>query len=840
MSKHTDRAELAEQGRAPQPGFTYNLRPNGFDEMVGADGFVREHWADLSAYLSASSSKALGGLTRETQRRLKEQGIHYHVYDDPKGFRRPWQLDPLPAVLADHEWPALEAGLTQRARLFNLLMKDLYGQQRTLRDSLVPWELIYRHPEFLRPVLQDNAGLGDITPMSLYAVDLARSSTGEWWALSDRTQGPSGVGYVLAARYVTKRVLGASAPDYPIAPLAQYFFHLKRHLASLAPDQQKDPTIVLLSPGIGNEVYFEHAYLAAQLGITLVQGDDLTVRQGKVFLKTVDDLRQVDVIIRRVDSNYCDPLSLRHDTMLGVPGLLHAQALGKVGMANAIGSGVLENPALMPFLPGLSRALLGEDLLLPCVATWWCGQERERQHVLSQLEKLIVKTIDRPRETFFGDRMSHAERERLIERIRAEPWRWIGQENITFSTTPTLAGSVVEPRSMLLRTFLAGDGNHYDAMPGGLTRVATRAGDNLISNQAGSPSKDTWLLRKTGSLRDVLRLSPPARSRKTAAAVLTSRAAEHLFWCSRYLERSEMMLRLVRAYLFRLENFRDYGDDGDSRVLRQLTPMLKLYYSNFFSEHWRETELRTALTDTHTSGSVTFNLHRALEAAYTVRDLWPPDSWRAIEQIEELVSHSEKNVRSTLLEKIIQPLVNALLAFWGANQESLALTQGGLWLHLGHRIERIHGLMVGTATLCEQFEQDDETAALEAWLEINSGLNSHRRRYGTELTLQTTWFHLLLDHNNPRSLLSQLQLLEQLLTYLNPTPLAGLTDMQKSLLAIITQIRLADAKRWAHHEPSRSQLAVLLRQLAEQLRSLGLELEHAYFKHTQPLTQLAQ
>lgn len=835
MSKHTERAPLPLADSGVQPGFAYDTRPDSFDEMVDAGGLVREHWGEMAAYLGASSARALGALTRETQRCLKEQGIHYHVYDDPRGFRRPWQLDPLPAVLPEHEWPALEAGLAQRARLFNLLLQDLYGRQTTLRDSLLPWELVYRHPEFLRAVQ-----LGAGTPLSLYAVDLARSSNGQWWALSDRTQGPSGVGYVLAARYVTKRVLGASAPDYPIAPLAQYFFHLKRHLHALAPDQQKDPTLVLLSPGIGNEVYFEHAYLAAQLGITLVQGDDLTVRQGKVYLKTVDDLRQVDVIIRRVDSAYCDPLSLRADTMLGVPGLLQAQALGKVGMANAIGSGVLENPALLPFLPGLSRALLGEELLLPNVATWWCGQERERQHVLSQLDKLVIKTIDRPHVTVFGDRISSAEREKLAERIRAQPWRYVGQELISFSTTPTLAGGgSIEARCMVLRTFLAGDGSHYDVMPGGLTRVATRCGDNLISNQAGSASKDTWLLRRSGSLRDVLRLSPPARSRRSAAAALTSRAAEHLFWCSRYIERSEFMLRLTRAYLFRLENFRDYGDEDDSRVLRQLTPLLKLYYNNFFSEHWRETELRTALTDTHTSGSVTFNLQRALEAAYTVRDLWPPDSWRAIEQIEELLAHCQRNARSMALEKIIQPFVNALLAFWGANQESLALTQGGLWLHLGHRLERIHGLMVGTATLCEQFVQDDEVVALESWLEINSGLNSHRRRYGIELTLQTTWHHLLLDHNNPRSLIGQLQLLEQLLAFLNPTPLAGLTDMQKNLLAIITPIRLADARRWAHHEPSRTQLAPLLRQLADQLRSLGLELEHAYFKHTQPLSQLA-
>ena len=819
----------------------YQSLPQAYDEMLDAQGAAREHWRSLDTFLRSSSTQALDNIRLETQRRLKEQGVYYNVYEDPAGKHRTWQLDPVPMLLSEQEWPALELGLQQRARLFNLLLQDLYGPQRALREGLIPHEVILRHPEFLRPAMMPAGGTQPALPLVLYAVDLARGPDGSWWVLSDRSQGPSGAGYVLEARAVTKRVLGQSASAYSIAPLAQFFNYLKRHVSALAPDHQREPTIALLSSGIGNEVYFEHAYLAAQLGITLVQGDDLTVRQGHVYLRTVDDLRHVDVLIRRVDSSFCDPLSFRSDSMLGVPGLLQAQQLGRVGMANSLGSGVLECPALLPFLPALAKAWLGEDLLLPNVATWWCGQEKERKYVLGELAGLVIKRVDQPGKAIIGETLSRKELQQLGDAIKAAPWAYVGQQHLSFSSVPTLVDGGLAPRQLVLRSFLAGDGEHYDVMPGGLSRVAGSAEMSVISGQSGGWSKDTWLLRSSGSMRDVLRLHPTGQ-RRLATAALTSRAAEHLFWSASYLERSESLLRLVNAYLKRYDTWLDYGFESDAQVLHQCRPLLQLYIPDIAKteEPLNPAQLRDALLN-GSIGGLAHNLHRGLEGFYTVRDLWPIDSWRVIEELEELLTYAERNRDIVVVDQLVQPLLNNMLAFWGATQESLALTQGGLWLQLGRRLERVQNMLLVLGKLCRQLVPgEDATRVLETILVAHGCVISHRRRYGIEMNFQTVWQHLLVEVTNPRSLLHQLQELESLLHYLNASPQFGLTAEEKVVLSVVTPLRLADPREWAQADTSRTLLAVFLSDLSTRLRQLGTDLDNHYFRHTQPFTQFAR
>lgn len=820
---------------------TYQPLPGTYDEMVDAEGVAREHWRPLDTLLRESTQQQLHSLKLETQRRLKEQGVYYNVYDDPAGKHRTWQLDPIPMLLSEQEWPALEAGLQQRARLFNLLLQDLYGPQKALREGLIPHEVVLRHPEFLRPAMVP-AGTNPLaTPLALYAVDLERGPDGSWWVISDRSQGPSGAGYVLEARAVTKRVLGQSANAYSIAPLAQFFNHFKRHVAALAPDSQREPTIALLSSGIGNEVYFEHAFLAAQLGITLVQGDDLTVRQGHVYLRTVDDLRRVDVLIRRVDASFCDPLSFRSDSMLGVPGLLQAQQLGRVGMANSLGSGVLECPALLPFLPALARAWLGEELLLPNVATWWCGHDKERKYVLSQLNRLVLKRIDQPGQIVSGEMLSRKETQLLADAIKAEPWAYVGQQHLSFSSVPTLTEGGLAPRQLIMRSFLAGDGEHYDVMPGGLSRVAGSAEVAVITGQAGGWSKDTWLLRSSGSMRDMLRLNPTPQ-RRMATAALTSRAAEHLYWAARNLERSESLLRLANAYQKRYDTWLDYRFESDAQVLHQCRPLLKLYMPDTPDSESALTPaaLRDALLS-RGIGSLSNNLQHAVEGFYTVRDLWPIDNWRVIEDLEELLTYAVRNSDIVAVEQLVQPFLNNMLAFWGATQESLALTQGGLWLHLGRRVERVQNMLMVLGKLCRQLVPgEDATRVLETILVAHGCVISHRRRYGVEMNFQTVWQHLLLEVTNPRSLLHQLEELESLLHYLNASPQFGLSAEEKIVLSVATPLRLADPREWAQGDTSRTLLAIFLSDLSTRLRQLGTDLEHHYFRHTQPFTQFAR
>jgi uncharacterized alpha-E superfamily protein len=513
-------------------------------------------------------------------------------------------------------------------------------------------------------------------------------------------------------------------------------------------------------------------------------------------------------------------------------------------MANPLGSGVLECPALLPFLPALAKAWLGEDLLLPNVASWWCGQEKERKYVLSHLPRLVIKRVDRAGDIVFGEQLSSQALQQLGDAISAEPWRYVGQERVSFSTVPTLAGSGLAPRHMVLRSFLAGDGEHYDVLPGALCRVAGAAENLAVSAQAGGWSKDTWLLRRSGSMRDVLRLHP-AGQRRVAAAVLTSRAAENLFWAASYLERSESLLRLAMAYQKRYETWLDYGFDADLRVLRQWLPLLQLYLPGTLPGDAPPAAepLRRALFG-GTVGSLVHNLQRGLEAVYTVRDLWPLDSWRVVEALEQLLAACQGPAGESSragIDRLVQPLLNALLAFWGAGQESLSITQGGLWLHIGRRLERVQNMLLMGSHLCRQLANDeDEALVLETLLTAHGCVISHRRRYGIELNYLTVWQHLLLEVTNPRSLLHQLEELESLLHYLNASPQLGLSVQQKILLSVVAPVRLADAHAWSQADTSREALAPFLTDLSGRLRQLEADLDHHYFRHTQAPTQFAR
>ena len=821
-----------DQSSLDLTGVPYRPLAGVYDEMLDAEGEFRPGWEGLAGYLGRISHQEIVRLQRESSRRLKEQGVYYHVYDDPEGVRRTWKLDPLPLLIPDSDWRRLAAGLAQRARLMSMLLGDIYGAQHCIRENWIPPEVIFQHPGYI------SSCKGAVQqPLTIYAADLARGPDGAWWALSDRTQGPSGAGYVLEARLVTRQVLGQQAAALSPAPLADFYLHLKRHLAALAVDQQREPTIVLLSSGIGNEVYFEHAYMAAQLGITLVQGDDLTVRQGSVYLKTVDDLRKVDVIIRRVDDSYCDPLSLRPDSMLGVPGLLQAQMLGRVGMANPLGSSVLESPAILPFLHNLARHFLEEDLILPDVASWWCGQPRELDHVIEHFDTMVIKTVDRSDQIAFGATLSAREKDALKSRIRAAPWRFVGQQCLSFSTIPTLGGHGLFPRHMVLRGFAAGDGKDYDILPGGLVRVTADTNNFVVSGQKGGGSKDAWILRPSGTLRDVLRLRPP-RQRRTAAAVLTSRAAENLFWMARYNERTESLLRLIRAYVRRLENAYDFGFESDMEVLKALRPMLSTYCHVDRDRLVRLESVQSLVLNNQRIGSVSFNLNASIRSAYTVRDLWSGDCWRMVEEIEELLVYSEKTWNLSSMERFTQPFLSALLGFWGAATESMAQEQGGLWLSLGRRVERALNTVASVLNIIPELEHDEGGALREMLLEAHDSLNSQRRRFGTDYSYFNVWLHLLLEPGNPRSLLNAMDHIGLCLEQLNRAPQPRLSLLQKQHLAMHTQLRLVDATQWRSADLVKQNLAPFLLEVQSRLLLLGQSIENQYFKHAQPLTRL--
>ena len=563
----------------------YRPQPGGYDEMLAAHGDVRPHWRYLVEALGRLGLDALHERRREARRQLSESGVTYTVHGDPGGRERTWTLDPLPMLVSSGEWREIEVGLMQRAELMNLIFKDLYGPQELIRRGILPAEVVYAHGGFLRACHPLNPRLSH--PLSLYAVDLVRGADGRMWVLNDRTQSPSGAGYALVNRMTMARILPSLFRDSQVHRLALFFQNLRASLAALSPRPDDDPRIVVLTPGPLNETYFEHSYLASYLGYTLAQGDDLTVQGGRVWLRSMRRLERVDVILRRVDDHFCDPLELRPDSRLGVPGLVQAVRSGGVTVVNPLGASLLENPALNAFLPAIARHFLGQEPLLPSAASWWCGQKRERDYVLANLDRLVIKPIYRVAgaRPVFAALLTRKARARLAERIRANPSRYVGQEQMDFSAVPTLVDDGLEARHAVLRSFMVARNDGYVVMPGGLTRIAAEQQSFVVSNQAGGLSKDTWILATEPEKQ--LSLLPGVMPRAAAAnmhGLLPGGAADHLFWFARYAERAEQTARLLRTVLHVYRNtveFHDPLDRASLDVLLQTLTQVTASYPGF-------------------------------------------------------------------------------------------------------------------------------------------------------------------------------------------------------------------------------------------------------------------
>src|SRR5580693_6735901 len=408
----------------------YAATPGFYDEVLRASEEVRPQWRKLGESLATMGHADLARRWHDGRRLIHDNGITYNVYSDPQNNARPWQLDPIPLVMDPDEWKSIEAGIIQRAMLFNMMLADLYGPQRLLREDRLPRELVFPNPAFLRSCcgIVPQGGVY----LHTYSADLARSPDGQWWVLADRTQAPSGAGYALENRLVTTRVMPDVFRSSHVRRLANFFQTYRNALQRMVPVRRENPRIVLLTPGPFNETYFEHAFLARYLGYTLVEGGDLTVRDCRVFLKTLGGLLPVDVIVRRQDDSYCDPLELRGASMLGVAGLTGAVWAGNVAVANALGSGLLESAAMPAFLPALSKHVLGEDLKMPNIATWWCGQDGPRGQVAEHLDHLVIKSASPSLEfePVFGAKLTEAEHAELIAKIRANPSAYAAQEQV--------------------------------------------------------------------------------------------------------------------------------------------------------------------------------------------------------------------------------------------------------------------------------------------------------------------------------------------------------------------------------------------------------------------------
>jgi uncharacterized circularly permuted ATP-grasp superfamily protein/uncharacterized alpha-E superfamily protein len=846
-------------------GFEYAGLPSFRDELLAADGAQRPHWQPFLRALQALGVTQLTRRWEDAKQMLRENGVTYNVYGDPRSIDRPWQLDPVPLLISPAEANILEGGLVQRARLLDAILADIYGPQRLLREGLIPAELVFGHPGFLRPC--HGVKVPGNRYLHLYATDVGRGPDGAFRVISDRTQAPSGAGYALENRIVLSRMLPEIFRDCRVQRLALFFRTLRDGLRNLAPHNRDNPRIVLLTPGPYNETYFEHAYLARYLGYTLVEGGDLTVRDSRVYLKLLGGLQPVDVILRRLDDDYCDPLELRGDSFLGVPGLVHALRAGHVAVANALGSGLVETPALMPYLPIICRTFFGEELRLPSISAWWCGDPTSCRFVLDNLARLVIKPSSAARRfgPIFGERLNNEQREALAAKIRARPREFVAQEQLPLSTVPVFTEERLESRHVVIRGYLAATDDGYAVMPGGLTRVTATADTMVVSMQQGGGSKDTWVL-SSGPVSSFTLLSSTVQPVELSrgGSDLPSRAADNLFWLGRYVERSEGLVRLLRGILARLTEKSGIAEAPEVPLLIRALALHvappKPTTEEGSRQPYAERFVRDVIFDDEKSDSLINTLRILNRVAGMVRDRISTDMWRVLSglkvpgpiqrEIEHRVRRNgdhDDNQRGpvaaeTLGEAFddINHLIGGLAAFGGLAMESMTRGQGWRFLDMGRRLERsFHIVRMLDGTLVTV--SPNEGPLLEALLEIADSSMTYRRRYMSSLQTGPVLDLLLADESNPRSLAFQLIALADDVNHLPRDPAQpGRSAEQRLALGAVSSLQLAEIGELAAAKDGvRQHLGELLARLQRDLPLLSDAIVQHYLSHLQPSRHLA-
>jgi uncharacterized circularly permuted ATP-grasp superfamily protein/uncharacterized alpha-E superfamily protein len=822
------------------PSLLAGYKPPGgsFDELVDSDGQVRSHWQSLIAALDRLSPEELATRQENTRRVIREHGATYNVYSDGDSLGRPWSLDLLPLLIPANEWRRIEAGLIQRSHLLDLILSDVYGPRKLVKEGLLPPALLFANPAFLRPS-------HDIRPafdrfLFMHGVDLARAADGSWWVLGDRTQAPSGAGYALENRLVLSRMFPDEFRENHVQRLAAFFQSARDTLRALAPAGRDNPNIVLLTPGPFNETYSEQVFLARYLGFALVEGGDLTVRDRRVWLKTLEGLRPVDVILRRVDDTFCDPLELRGDSSLGVPGLVEAARAGNVTVANAFGSGAVEIPALMAFLPALCRHLLNEELKLPSVATWWCGQPSALDYVQQHLDELIIQRAFMPTATepLPGSSLDGPSRAALVEKIRRAPFDFVGQEKMPLSTAPVWGRKQLEARPVVLRAFAGATASGFSVMPGGLTRFSNSSDQAAVSMQRGGASKDTWVLT-VGPVSQITLLKPaPHVIRLERGAIeVTSRIADNLFWLGRYSERLEDLLRVLRCLLLRLTGEAGAEEPSEVSALVNLLVTLDLLPQKFRNAYRLaavEREIYLLIYQTHRLGTVREVAGRLRNLAFVLRDRFSADTWNILGRIQ--VSARARPGRADASEALalLNALIADLAAFSGMEMENMTRGHGWRLLDLGRRLER--GINVVTLLQAALSLSSHGLAALDPVLEITDSVMTYRRRYFAEPQWPGVLDLLLADDSNPRSLAFQADALAEHASHLpRETAPNGSEGPTTKIAALRDLLHKNDWQALAESPPNKLEqnAETLLSRCGSCLRATSDTITHLYFSHAE-------
>ncbi len=849
------------------------LNGHGVDELLARDGSPHARSADLAATVDLLGVPGLVARRAQADRLVEDEGVTYGTAPtgpDGEPLRTPasrWAVDPLPVVIDREAWQALEPAIAQRAELMDRVLADLYGPRELLRRGLVPAEVVFGHIGYVRQA--DGIRLPGPRQLFLHAADLARDSSGRWCVLGDRTQAPSGAGYAMENRRIVSRIMPGLYRDSGLLRLRTFFHTVRAALQEVAPATAEAPRVVLLTPGPGSETAFDQAFLSTLLGYPLVTGEDLTVRSGRVFMRSLGKLEPVDVVLRRVDAWFADPLELRPDSRLGVAGLLEAGRQGNVSVVNGFGSGVLENPGLLPFLPAVARALLDQDLLLPSAPTWWCGDPASRRLVLGRLEQLVVKPLSQgvTRASRFGWELSGRQLDDLCRRIEAEPLMWCAQEPVEMSTAPVVTRAGLEPRRLTLRTFAVAQGGRYHVLAGGLGRVADRPSSHLVSNASGAVAKDVWVLAGSDqgewaadlAPRPVLLAAAAGEYVSAAPTALPPRVGENLFWLGRYAERAEDAVRLLRVV-------DDLAEDWSLRpatvgwtTLRIMLETLTRATATFpgFVGPGAEDllaaprrELLALVVDATRPGTLAYAVRRTVEAAHAVREQLSLDTWIVLGSLDRVLDELAQRVEAgagfvaadePALQPVLARVLEGLLALAGLGAESMVRDAGWYLMDAGRRLERaLQVLALLRHTLVREQPPAVEHLVLESVLIAGESIITHRRRHQGRAQPATVLDLLLLDRHNPRSVALQLDRLAEDLRHLPGNGPAS-TALPGRLRETVALLRETDSMLAGQADPdgSRPQLAQALDAVLTGLSDLGLAMELAHFAPLSPPRPIA-
>ncbi len=728
------------------------------DELRDDTGALRPAWARFAALIpdppaGLDPTSDLDRRTAQVAERIRLDGVTHNVFSETGVAARPWSLELLPLLVEPADWAHIERGVVQRAALLETMLADLYGPQRLLHDGLLPPALLLRHPGYLRPM----RGVEPAGGMRLHIVafDLARGPAGRWWVVAQRTQGPSGLGYVLHNRLVISRQFPDAFRELHVQHIASSYRRLLDTLenSARAVAGGATPRVVLLTPGPYSETYFEHAYLARYLGVPLVEGGDLTVRGDRLYLKTVDGLEQVHGVLRRLDDDFCDPLELRPDSALGVPGLLQAARAGTVAMANALGSGFLESPAMQGFIPGISQRLTGDALLLPSLPAWWCGEEAAWLDVRGRLDdKLLRSTFPQAGRTSRVFERAHAQ-------IDADPDAWTVQGRLRFSRAPIWGGGMAVPRPAMVRVYAIADGGgRWHVLPGGMTRVSQRE-DSSVSMQRGGSSLDTWVL--TDGPVDTFSMLPQRLQVDDIVqrrGPVSSRTGENMFWLGRYTERTEQMVSLARATLQLI----DADSDASDPVLEALSALAvrsglapEGVPTLVQSAHLFQRAVLAGLGDTKDAVSIAYNLQALERSSISLRERLSSEQWGLFRVMRETFAAALDGPEGVIpdwpqVQPALDRLALQLSAATGGQTDRMTRDHGWRLLAVGRLLERL----VGVTSCMRVFVTSgalDSAAGIDLLLDLFDSAITFRARYQRHEDLLALTDLLVLDSANPRA-----------------------------------------------------------------------------------------